>query len=279
LFDTVIIDEASQMLEPQTLSLINLAKRAILIGDHKQLPAVVQSEDAQRSGLAVSMFERLVNTFPNAKKMLTLQYRMNELIEEFPSWKFYDGKMKAATLEIGSQRLSDLDNVQLEKIQDPWANSLLLPDEPIIYVKTYGVCHEKVNNLEASIAVKIVKGLMQAGLKEKDVAVIAPYRAQVAEIRRRLYSFLPNVDVDTVDRFQGSEREVVIISLTQSKAFNQPIFKDERRWNVAITRAKKMFIIIGHPNSKANRMMSELLNHIQEKGKVVIGELSDTTVD
>ena len=274
LFDTVIIDEASQMLEPQTLSLINLAKRAILIGDHKQLPAVVQSEDAQKSGLAVSMFERLVNTFPDSKKMLTLQYRMNELIEEFPSWKFYDGKMKAATLEIGSQRLSDLDNVQLEKIQDPWTNSLLLPDEPIIYVKTYGICREKVNNLEASIAVKIVKGLMQVGLREKDVAVIAPYRAQVAEIRRRLHSFLPNVDVDTVDRFQGSEREVVIISLTQSRAFNQPIFKDERRWNVAITRAKKTLIIIGHPNSKANRMMSELLSHIQEKGKVVIGELS-----
>jgi DNA replication ATP-dependent helicase Dna2 len=134
-----------------------------------------------------------------------------------------------------------------------------------------------VNNLEASIAVKIVKGLMQAGLKEKDVAVIAPYRAQVAEIRRRLYSFLPNVDVDTVDRFQGSEREVVIISLTQSKAFNQPIFKDERRWNVAITRAKKMLIIIGHPNSKANRMMSELLNHIKEKGKIINGILSDTS--
>lgn len=274
LFDTVIIDEASQMLEPQTLSLINLAKRAILIGDHKQLPAVVQSEDAQKSGLAVSMFERLEKTFPDAKKMLTLQYRMNELIEEYPSWKFYEGKMKAATSEIAAQRLSDLDNVILGKIQDPWTKRLLIPDEPIIYVETYGLCREKVNSLEASIAVKIVKGLMRAGLRESDVAVIAPYRAQVAEIRRRLYPLFPNVDVDTVDRFQGSEREVVIISLTQSKAFNQPIFKDERRWNVAITRAKKMLMIIGHPNSKTNRLMSELLSHIMEKGKVVIGELS-----
>jgi len=228
-FDAAVVDEASQLTEPGTLAAINLADRFVLVGDHQQLPPVVQSGDER---LATSLFERLHDEHPDAAVMLDRQYRMSQRIQAFASREFYDGALRPATPDVAGGTLADLPGVP-----DP------LPDhlrQGVRFIDPDGRREGNANPIEADRVAAVVEEYLDAGVDPDDVVVIAPFRAQVAEIGRRVA-----VAVDTVDRFQGSSAEVVVVSFVATGDLDGPIFEDTRRVNVALTRAKKALALVG----------------------------------
>jgi DNA replication ATP-dependent helicase Dna2 len=229
-FDVAVVDEASQLTEPGTLAGINLADRFVLVGDHQQLPPVVQSGDER---LKRSLFERLHEEHPDAAVMLDRQYRMSQRIQAFASAEFYDGALRPATPAVAGGRLADLPGV------DPGALPSDLRDG-VNFVDPDGRREGNANPVEADRVTTIVDAYLTAGVDPDDVVVIAPFRAQVAEIAGRV-----DVAVDTVDRFQGSSAEVVVVSFVATGDLSGPIFEDTRRVNVALTRAKKALVLVG----------------------------------
>ncbi|MGM0604934.1 MAG: AAA domain-containing protein [Halobacteriota archaeon] len=227
-FDVAVVDEASQLTEPATLAAITLADRFVLVGDHEQLPPVVRSDtDLQRS-----LFERLIDAYPEAGVMLDRQYRMAQRIQAFASTEFYDGALRPATAEVAAQSLSDL-GVELQELPEDLR-------ERVSFVDPGGSRRGNANPIEADRVAEIVDAYVAAGVDPDDIGVIAPFRAQVAEIGRRT-----DVTVDTVDRFQGSSTEVVVVSFVATGSLDGPIFEDYRRVNVALTRAKKALVLVG----------------------------------
>ncbi|KAA9397799.1 DUF2075 domain-containing protein [Haloarcula sp. CBA1130] len=236
-FDVAVVDEAGQLTEPGTLAATTLADRFVLVGDHQQLPPVVQSEDET---LSASLFERLIDAHPDAGVMLDRQYRMAQHIQAFASREFYDGQLRPATGEVAAQRLDDLDGVSTASLPEG------LRDR-VAFVDPGGSQVGNTNPVEADRIAEIVASYRSAGVPADDIGVIAPYRAQVAEISKRL----PDVTVDTVDRFQGSSKEVIVISFVATGTLDSPIFEDYRRINVALTRAKKALVLVGDDDALA----------------------------
>ena len=239
-FDVAVVDEASQLTEPGTLAAVNLADRFVLVGDHHQLPPVVRSEERLDEGpgpdaLSTSLFERLVDANPDAAVTLDRQYRMAQRIQAFPSREFYDGRLRPATGEVAAQGIGDLSGVDPE----------VLPPElrdPVAFVDPDGTRTGNTNPVEADRVAEVVGQFLDAGVDPGDVGVIAPFRAQVAELSRRVPE---GVTVDTVDRFQGSSEEVIVVSFVATGSLEGPIFEDYRRVNVALTRAKKSLVLVG----------------------------------
>ncbi|EMA58492.1 DNA replication factor Dna2 [Halorubrum distributum JCM 13561] len=227
-FDVALVDEASQLTEPGTHAAINRADRFVLVGDHEQLPPVVRAEN----DLQTSLFQRLIERYPDASVMLDRQYRMSQRIQAFASAEFYDGALRPATPEVAGQTLADLG-------VDPDA---LAPELTggVGFVDPDGERDGNRNVREAERVAAVVDAYVAAGVDPDDVGVIAPFRAQVAEIGRRT-----DVTVDTVDRFQGSSKEVILVSFVATGDLDGPIFEDHRRVNVALTRAKKQLTIVG----------------------------------
>nr|WP_283102356.1 AAA domain-containing protein [Haloplanus sp. XH21] len=229
-FDVAVVDEASQLTEPGTLAAINLADRFVLVGDHQQLPPVVQSGDER---LQRSLFERLHDEHPGAAVMLDKQYRMSQRIQAFASREFYDGALRPATPEVAGGSLADLPGVDADSLPAHLR-------EGVRFVDPDGRREGNANPIEADRVAAVVQEYLDAGVDPDDVVVIAPFRAQVAEISRRV-----DVAVDTVDRFQGSSAEVVVVSFVATGDLDGPIFEDTRRVNVALTRAKKALVLVG----------------------------------
>ena len=229
-FDVAIVDEAGQLTEPGTFLAATLADRFVLVGDHRQLPPVVRAENDLRR----SLFERLVEDAPEASVMLDRQYRMSQRIQYFPSEAFYDGRLRPATPEVAGRRLADLDGVDTGRLPAALSGG-------VSYVDPGGSATGNTNRVEADRVAEIVGSFLAAGVDRDDIGVIAPFRAQVAEISRRLSA----VAVDTVDRFQGSSKEVIVISFTATGELSNPIFEDHRRVNVALTRAKRGLVLVG----------------------------------
>jgi DNA replication ATP-dependent helicase Dna2 len=231
-FDVALVDEASQLTEPGTHAAINLADRFVLVGDHEQLPPVVRAENDLRT----SLFQRLIETYPDASVMLDRQYRMSQRIQAFASAEFYDGALRPATPEVAGQTLRDL-GVDPADLPDGLAGG-------VDFVDPDGSRDGNRNVREAERVAEIVDAYVAAGVDPDDIGVIAPFRAQVAEIGRRT-----SVTVDTVDRFQGSSKEVIVVSLVATGDLDGPIFEDHRRMNVALTRAKKQLTLVGDPDA------------------------------
>ncbi len=239
-FDVAIVDEAGQLTEPGTLAATTLAERFVLVGDHHQLPPVVQAEDAIAgdegcADLGASLFQRLIETYPDAGVMLDQQYRMAQRIQAFASREFYDGQLRPATGEVAAQRVGDLPGVDTDALPDH------LHDR-VAFIDPDGATEGNTNPTEARTVASVVETYLDAGVSLSDVGVIAPYRAQVAEINKHVPE---PVTVDTVDRFQGSSKEVVIISFVATGTLDSPIFEDYRRINVGLTRAKKALVLVG----------------------------------
>ncbi|MFC6872712.1 AAA domain-containing protein [Halobellus marinus] len=282
-FDVALVDEASQLTEPGTLAAIDLADRFVLVGDHQQLPPVVQAggdagdaeettaggtdsdtaaggdspaEDGSGPGstLQTSLFERLIETYPEASVLLDRQYRMAQRIQAFSSREFYDGELRPANGAVAAQRLSDLG-----------ADEAALPPElrdPVAFVDPSGERVGNTNPTEADQVAEVVDAYLAAGVDPDDIGVIAPFRAQVAEIARRV-----DVTVDTVDRFQGSAKEVIVVSFVATGSLDGPLFEDYRRVNVALTRAKKALALVGDADALASEPFYErLLSWAQRSG-------------
>ncbi len=251
-FDVAVVDEASQLTEPNAMAALNRADRFVLVGDHQQLPPVVQAApdvdaavdvdsavtesddtttDSAATALSTSLFERLIRQYPAASVMLSRQYRMCQRIQAFSSAEFYDGALRPATGAVAAQSLSEL--------VDP---ALLPADlrEAVTFIDPGGNRVGNTNPTEADRVADIVDSYLAAGVAAADIGVIAPFRAQVAELSRRV-----DVTVDTVDRFQGSSKQIIVLSFVATGRLEGPLFEDTRRINVALTRAKKALVLVG----------------------------------
>jgi DNA replication ATP-dependent helicase Dna2 len=161
---------------------------------------------------------------------------MNQRIQFFPSEEFYDGRLRPADASVAARGLSDLDGV------DPGALPAALSGA-VSFVDPDGTAEGNTNPTEAERAAAVVGAFVDAGVDPGDIGVIAPFRAQVAEIGERVDT--DGVAVDTVDRFQGSAKEVIVVSFVATGELSSPIFEDHRRVNVALTRAKRSLVLLG----------------------------------
>jgi len=244
-FSTLFIDEAAQALEPACWIAIRRAGRVILAGDHQQLPPTIKCYEAMKQGLGKTLMERIVQTQPDCVTLLGVQYRMNDAIMKFSSEWFYDGKL-----------LSD-ESVKHRSVLDyekpiVWVNS----EEPEQFV---GEQHGRINKAEADLLLLHLQGYInKIGVnrfieENIDVGIISPYRVQTQYIRQQirkreeLKRVRHLLTVNTVDGFQGQERDIIMISLVRSNEHGQIGFlSDLRRMNVAMTRARMKLIIFGN---------------------------------
>lgn len=248
-FGTLFIDEAAQALEAACWIPIRRASRVILAGDHCQLPPTIKSIAAMKGGLDKTLMQRIVESKPEAVTLLKMQYRMNEAIMRFSSDWFYHGEVVAAP-EVKFRGILDLD------IPMEWRN--LTEEEGENNEEFVGESFGRVNKPEAretllALAEYFVKIGRQRIMDERiDVGIISPYRAQVQYIRHLIKKtdffkpFRKIISVNTVDGFQGQERDIILVSLVRSNADGQIGFlRDLRRMNVAMTRARMKLILLG----------------------------------
>ena len=261
-FSTLFIDEAAQALEAACLIPMRRAGRVVLAGDHCQLPPTVKCFEAMKQGLGRSLMERLVENHPEAVTLLTTQYRMNEDIMKFSSDWFYGGEMVAAE-DAKHRGIRDYDTPiewidtaemisEIAEIADE--NEDLRAYREALSGNSFG----RINKEEAQLTLLTLQNYItkigkQRFLDERlDIGLISPYRAQVKYLRQllnRLSFFKPfrnSISVNTVDGFQGQERDIIIISLVRSNEEGDIGFlRDLRRMNVAMTRARMKLIIVG----------------------------------
>ena len=251
-FGTLFIDEAAQALEAACWIPIRRVSRVILAGDHCQLPPTVKSIAALKGGLGKTLMERIVENKPETVTLLKMQYRMNEEIMRFSSDWFYGNQVESAP-EVKYRSILDLDIPMSWIDTSSWSESSTLFKEQFV-----GESFGRINKAEAELTLLVLEKYFRKIGKERilderlDVGIISPYRAQVQYLRRQLKKkefFKPYrslISVNTVDGFQGQERDIILISLVRANDEGQIGFlRDLRRMNVAITRARMKLIILG----------------------------------
>ena len=254
-FGTLFIDEAAQALEAACWIPIRRVSRVILAGDHCQLPPTVKSFAALKGGLGKTLMERIVDNKPEVVTLLKMQYRMNEEIMRFSSNWFYGNQVESAP-EVKFRSILDFD------IPMTWIDTskFEIPEESDVTFKEQfvGESFGRINKAEAELTLLALREYFnkigkQRVLDERlDVGIISPYRAQVQYLRREIKKkdwakpFRQLISVNTVDGFQGQERDIILISLVRANDDGQIGFlRDLRRMNVAITRARMKLIILG----------------------------------
>ncbi len=243
-FSTLFIDEAAQALEPACWIAIRRASRVVFAGDHQQLPPTIKSYEAQKQGLGRTLMERIVDNQPTCVTLLKIQYRMHEQIMRFSSDEFYHGQMEASPT-VRHRSILDYD------IPIVWLES----PSPEAFV---GTNHGRINKEEAVLTLQTLEAYVEKigrarYMEERlDVGIITPYRLQAQFLRSLLKKseilrpIRSTISVNTVDGFQGQERDIILISLVRSNEHGQIGFlNDLRRMNVAMTRARMKLIIIG----------------------------------
>ena len=253
-FATLFIDEAAQALEAACWIPIRRCSRVIFAGDHQQLPPTIMSLPALKGGLGKTLMERVVENKPEVVTLLTVQYRMNEEIMRFSSDWFYNGKVESAP-QIKYRGILDYDTPM------EWVDTSELGEKEQFVGESFG----RINKTEAELTLKTLQeyftkiGKTRILEEQIDVGVISPYRAQVQYLRslvKKRDFFKPYrrlITINTVDGFQGQERDVILISLVRSNDEGQIGFlRDLRRMNVAITRARMKLIILGNSATMAH---------------------------
>lgn len=261
-FGTLFIDEAAQALEAACWIPINRCTRVIFAGDHCQLPPTVKSIAALKAGLGKTLMERIVENKPEVVTLLKVQYRMNDEIMRFSSDWFYHGEVVSAP-QVKYRGILDYD------IPMMWIDT---KDEDNNRETFVGESYGRINKDEAELTLASLEqyftkiGKQRVLDEEIDVGIISPYRAQVQYLRRLIKKrefFKPYrrlISVNTVDGFQGQERDVVLISLVRANEEGQIGFlRDLRRMNVAITRARMKLIIIGDSSTLCRHPFYEKL--------------------
>lgn len=270
-FGTLFIDEAAQALEAACWIAIRRASRVVLAGDHCQLPPTVKSIAALKGGLGTTLMERIVAHKPSVVTLLTVQYRMNEQIMRFSSNWFYDGRVESAP-EVKYRGILDYDN------PITWIDTSESGAKEEFVGESFG----RINKIEAELTLEALKnyftkiGRQRIADEHIDVGVISPYRAQVQLLRRMVRKaefFKPYrgcITVNTVDGFQGQERDIIVISLVRSNDDGQIGFlSDLRRMNVAITRARMKLIIVGSVQTMTRHAFyKELYGYVQESAGI-----------
>jgi len=277
-FDLVVIDEAAQALEAACWGALLKGKRAVLAGDHLQLPPTVVSDAAEKQGLGRTLFERLHAMHgENVARMLNVQYRMNARIMRWSSDELYDGLLSAHssvathTLSSGGKIGSSSDGAEAAEAVAP---VLLVVDTAGCDMPEYAEEEgdSKQNEGEARVVLAHAQALIAAGVRAEDIGIITPYRAQVGLLRERRAeagAALEALEVSTVDGFQGREKEAILISMVRSNDAGEVGFlSDARRMNVAVTRARRHCAIVCDTETVGkNKFLARLLAYFEANGE------------
>lgn len=274
-FSTLFIDEAAQAFEAACWAAIIKADRVIFAGDHLQLPPTIKCHEAEVKGLNKTLMEKVASEKPNCVELLTVQYRMHKDIMQFSSNWFYEGRL-VADKNIAERTIIPLDSplvwkdtskLGFEEQQNPLSQSRLNSSEALLLVKTLrDYCRQM--GIERIINERI------------DFGIISPYKSQVQLLRKLikqskfLKPILPSITVNTVDGFQGQERDVILISMVRGNDEGRIGFlNDLRRMNVAITRSRMKLIILGDTATLCKtKFYRQLINHITERGLMIVEE-------
>ena len=266
-FSTLFIDEAAQALEPACWIAIRRASRVILAGDHQQLPPTIKCYEAMKQGLGKTLMERIVENQPDAVTLLKVQYRMNDDIMKFSSDWFYQGEVESDE-SVKHRSVLDLEhsiqwidgNEILQQVNEDLEKQGASEEKlDIDFTEQFiGENHGRINKAEAELVLSTLKNYIDKIGKERflaerlDVGIISPYKVQTQYLRQQIRKreefrpFRQVISVNTVDGFQGQERDIILISLVRSNDNGQIGFlSDLRRMNVAMTRARMKLIIFG----------------------------------
>ena len=285
MFDYCIVDEASQITLPICLGPIRMARTFVLVGDHNQLPPLVQNEEARLGGLDVSLFKLLSDTHPDSVVNLEHQYRMCEDIMTLSNTLIYNGRLKCGTEELRLRCLQVPDMAELYRhhhnsdsiarltpssfcaMGGPscWLRDLLRPETRVAFINTDAIDGSReeykgnrtVNPCEARLVSQLVEGLLTVGVPASDIGVMTHYRSQLSLLKHQLRGLVSHhnnsgeggggIEMHTADRFQGRDKEVVVLSLVRNNEACSigDLLKDWRRINVAFTRAKTKLLVVG----------------------------------
>jgi len=297
-FDVCIVDEAGQILEPVCLGPLRSATTFVLVGDDNQLPPLVVSGAAQDGGMADSLFSRLARAHPAAVQRLTFQYRMNRDIMSVCNSLVYEDQLRCgdegvagATLVVPHpERFAALRAPVPPEDADPaWLEQCLDPQRAVVFLDTDGIgpdpledglvpfgasdrdrdCPSNLTNpTEVRLVGQLVTALVVAGLRPEKLAVISPLRSQLKRLKRDL-AHIKRLEINTVDKLQGTDRDCIIISMVRSNAEGKigDLLQDRRRINVAVSRAKKKLIIVGSAGTLAKAgATGELVALMEQRG-------------
>ena len=282
-FSTLFIDEAAQALEPACWISTRRASRVILAGDHQQLPPTIKCYEAMKQGLGKTLMERIVENQPDAVTLLKVQYRMNDSIMKFSSDWFYhgevesDGSVKHRSVLDYEHPIEWIDgNEMLQQV-----NQELKEEEKldIDFAEQFiGENHGRINKAEAELVLSTLNNYINKIGQERflaerlDVGIISPYKVQTQYLRQQIRKraefrpFRQVISVNTVDGFQGQERDIIMISLVRSNDNGQIGFlSDLRRMNVAMTRARMKLIIFGDKSTlQHHAFYRKLIQYVEE---------------
>jgi hypothetical protein len=266
-FSTLFIDEAAQALEAACWIAIRKADRVIFAGDHCQLPPTIKCIEAARGGLDQTLMEKVVTNKPVSVSFLKVQYRMNEAIMRFPSEWFYNNQLESAP-EVCHRGILDYDTPMV------WIDTSELEFHEEFVGESFG----RINKPEADLLIQELKNYIQRIGENRvfderiDFGLISPYKAQVQYLRNKIKSssffrpFRELITINTVDGFQGQERDVIFISLVRANENGQIGFlNDLRRMNVAITRARMKLVILGEAQTLTRHAFYKKLMEYVEK--------------
>ncbi|KAM9052564.1 solute carrier family 25 member 16 isoform 1-T1 [Megaptera novaeangliae] len=286
-FDFCIVDEASQISQPVCLGPLFFSRRFVLVGDHQQLPPLVLNCEARALGMSESLFKRLEQN-KNAVVQLTVQYRMNSKIMSLSNKLTYEGKLECGSDKVANAviNLPNFKDVKLELefyadySENPWLVEVFEPKNPVCFLNTDKVpAPEQVekggvsNITEAKLVVFLTSIFIKAGCNPSDIGIIAPYRQQLKVINDLLaHSSLGMVEVNTVDKYQGRDKSIILVSFVRSSKDGTlgELLKDWRRLNVAITRAKHKLILLGCvPSLNRYPPLGKLLYHLNSEKLII----------
>ncbi|KAK6919881.1 DNA2/NAM7 helicase, helicase domain, partial [Dillenia turbinata] len=274
-FDICIMDEAGQITIPVSLGPLMFASKFVLVGDHYQLPPLVQSIEARENGMGISLFCRLSEAHPQAIAALQSQYRMCAGIMELSNSLIYGNRLHCGSSEIENAKLK----FNTLKFSSLWLKEVLDPNRPVVFINT-GFSplssflskfldklldfeekdHITVDNpLEADIIMKVTEGLIDNGIKEEDIGIITPYNSQAKLIRQATAA---SVEIHTIDKYQGRDKDCILLSFVRSSKNStcaSSLLGDWHRINVALTRAKKKLIMVGSCSTLSKVPLLKLL--------------------
>ncbi len=261
-FGTLFIDEAAQALEASCWIAIQKADRVILAGDHRQLPPTIKSPAALSGGLDKTLMQTICENKPRCVSMLTIQYRMSDEIMQFPNREFYDGLLQSDP-SVKYRGILDWDTA-IEWVESEENEGETLASDGL----------SRINPVEAELALQTLHDYIERIGKDRilyerlDIGIISPYKGQVQLLRRMLRKdsywkpLRHLISINTVDGFQGQERDIILISMVRQNEQGQVGFlSDLRRMNVAITRARMKLIIIGHSPTLCKHPFYRRLKH------------------
>ncbi|KAK9202628.1 hypothetical protein WN944_017840 [Citrus x changshan-huyou] len=274
-FDVCIMDEAGQTTLPVSLGPLMFASKFVLVGDHYQLPPLVQSTEARENGMEISLFRRLSEEHPQAISALQSQYRMCQGIMELSNALIYGDRLSCGSDEIANAKIkvSDLSSCS------PWLKEALNPCRPVIFVNTdmlpayEAKDHQTLNNpVEACLIAKITQELVKNEIEGKDIGIITPYNSQANLIRHSLS--VSSVEIHTIDKYQGRDKDCILVSFVRSsenpRNCTSSLLGDWHRINVALTRAKKKLIMVGSCRTLSKvPLLKLLINKVGEQSGIL----------